>query len=139
MPKTVASADPELIPDEWIASLNNDADARRINSGTARFRACAPILDVFHPSVKNATALLAVLARWCDAADSGPGPVKRLLETYDESARSRLSVSEYVRLRMAVGVVTAGNESTSSRRDTASIIVRCPSRRARSLPLATRS
>ena len=109
MPKAVPALDP-LIPDELIASLNSDADARRINSGTARFRACAPLLETFHPSARNAAALLGVLARWCDAADSGPGPVKRLLEAYDEHARSRLSIPEYVHLRMAEGMVAMKEE-----------------------------
>jgi tetratricopeptide (TPR) repeat protein len=99
-----------LIPDELVASLNADADWRRIDSGTARIAGCARVLELFDPSVKNAATFLAVLARWCDVGDAGPEPVKRLLATYDEEIRSRLSVSEYVRLRMAEGMVAMKKE-----------------------------
>ena len=110
MPKAAASPDPAVIPDEFIQSMKDDADARRIGSGTARLIACAPIFDAFNPNARNSTAFLAVLARWCDAADAGPRPVKRLLATFDEAARSRLSISEYVQLRMAEGMVAMKEE-----------------------------
>jgi tetratricopeptide (TPR) repeat protein len=94
-----------LIPSELVVSLNADADCRRINSGTARISQCGHILEQFHPSAQNATAFLATFARWCDVGDDGPEPVRKLLATFDEDVRSRLSVAEYVRVRMAEGMV----------------------------------
>ena len=99
---TVASG---LIPDELVAALNDDANRRRIDSGTARIAGCRPIFEQFDPSAKNSSVFLAVAARWCDITDAGPEPIRKMLATYDEAARSRFSVADYVRVRMAEGMV----------------------------------
>ena len=105
------SARDDLIPDELLASLKDAADRRQIANGTAQMAACSHILDRFNPSLKNAPAFLAVLARWCDAGETGAVPVKKLLATYDPDTRSGLSVSDYVRLRMAEGMVAMKEET----------------------------
>jgi hypothetical protein len=91
---TVAS---ELIPDELVAALNDDANRRRIDSGTARMADCRTIFERFDPSAKNASVFLAVATRWCDIIDAGPEPIRKMLVTSDEAARSRFSVSHHER------------------------------------------
>jgi tetratricopeptide (TPR) repeat protein len=74
--------------------------------------------------VRNATAFLSVLARWCDVGDGGAGPVKKLLATYDETFRLRLPVSEYVRVLMAEGMVAMKEEMLDKAIDDFEIVLK---------------
>jgi tetratricopeptide (TPR) repeat protein len=102
---TVQSIKKQLIPDELVIALDDDANCRRITSGTTRISQCGLILEHFHPSLPNAAVFLAVFTRWCDVGDDGPEPVARLLATYDGDIRSQLSIADYARVRMADGMV----------------------------------
>jgi hypothetical protein len=110
MTSRVALRDQPLIPDGLVIALSTDADSRRIDAGTERVAGCAGILQSFKPAAKNATTFLTVLARWCDVGDGGVEPIEKLLATYDPAVRLQLSVSDYVRVRMAEGVVAMKRE-----------------------------
>jgi tetratricopeptide (TPR) repeat protein len=94
------------IPDELIVALTEDADCRRIESGISRLESCNKLLGVFDPSMENAASFLVVLARWCDIVDMGPAPVRMLLAKYDKALLAHLRVCDYVRIRLAQGMVS---------------------------------
>jgi tetratricopeptide (TPR) repeat protein len=99
-----------VIPQELLSTLNRDIDSRRIQHGMDRLAHIEQILAAFSPSLENAAAFLGSLAQWCDIGYGDATLVKRLLATYDHPSRCRLSISEYVHVRMAEGMVAMTEE-----------------------------
>ena len=112
------------ISDELVTGLSEDADFRRIASGMARIEKCTELIDSFDPSRENAAAFLVVLARWCDIVEIGPGPVKKLLGKYSNAIRARLPVTDYIRVRLAEGMVALSGETIEKALDDFDIVLR---------------
>ena len=103
-----------VIPRELLSTLSRDIDSRRIQHGMDRLANIEQILAEFSPSLENAAAFLGSLALWCDIGYGDATMVKRLLATYDHESRCRLSILEYVHVRMAEGMVAMTEEMLDS-------------------------
>jgi tetratricopeptide (TPR) repeat protein len=103
-----------MIPRELLSTLSRDIDSRRIQHGMDRLANIEQILAAFSPSLENAAAFLGSLAQWCDIGYGDATMVKRLLATYDHESRCRLSILEYVHVRMAEGMVAMTEEMLDS-------------------------
>jgi tetratricopeptide (TPR) repeat protein len=103
-----------VIPQELLSTLSRDIDSRRIQHGMHRLANIEQILEAFSPGLENAAAFLGSLAQWCDIGYGDATLVKRLLATYDHASRCRLSISEYVHVRMAEGMVAMTEEILDS-------------------------
>jgi tetratricopeptide (TPR) repeat protein len=103
--KNSAISEHPLLSEELLSTLREHIGTRRIAHGLSRLACCEPIFESFNPSLNNAAAFLGSLAQWCDIGFGSLDLLKRLLATYDPDSRSRLSVREYVDIRMADGVV----------------------------------
>jgi tetratricopeptide (TPR) repeat protein len=101
----MASARHPVIPVELLSTLSRDIDSRRIQHGMDQLANIEKILTAFDPKLENAAAFLGSLAQWCDIGFRDSVLVKRLLATYDHESRCKLSISEYVHVRMAEGMV----------------------------------
>ncbi len=104
----------ELIPQELLNTLSRDIDSRRIRHGLDRLANIEQILAAFSPSLENAAAFLGILAQWCDIGYGDATLVKHLLATYDHESRCKLSILEYVHVRMAEGMVAMTEEMLDS-------------------------
>jgi len=103
-----------VIPQELLSTLSRDIGSRRIQHGMERLAHIERILAAFSPSLENAAAFLGSLAQWCDIGYGDATLVRRLLATYDHESRCRLSISEYVHVRMAEGMVAMTEELLDS-------------------------
>jgi tetratricopeptide (TPR) repeat protein len=114
-------ANPEINA-ELLSQLQQHVAAREIERGIACLRAHQDLIARLDPSQENAARLVAQLAIWTDIGFSGP-PIRELLKRFARSRRngngatasigprSRLSLSEYICLRLAEGM-TAMSEET---------------------------
>ncbi|MGD1215609.1 MAG: hypothetical protein ABR861_11550 [Terriglobales bacterium] len=97
----------------FLAQLQEHVAAREIERGIACLRSHQDLIAKLDPSQENAARLLAQLAIWTDIGFSGP-PLRELLKRFEhtESAlRSKLSIAEYICLRMTEGVAAMADEA----------------------------
>jgi hypothetical protein len=113
-----------LIPEELVTALRRDIEARRVKDGMERLSQCTNIFDLFHPSLENAAAFLAVVARWCDVGYGDPKLIRRMLATYGSQAKSSLSISDYVYLRFADGMAAMTEEMSDSAIESFDIVLK---------------
>ncbi|MGB9234187.1 MAG: tetratricopeptide repeat protein [Terriglobales bacterium] len=85
--------------------------AREIERGLACLAAHGSIIAGVDPKQTNAARLLVLLAIWSDIGFTAAPPVKELLSRFDSRTRSRLSISDYICLRMAQGMVAMADEA----------------------------
>jgi tetratricopeptide (TPR) repeat protein len=95
---------------ELLNQLREDVAYRRIESGMRRLDEHRALLEAFDPSAKNAASFLGYLAQWVDIGYGSPELVRTLLAAFPKTVRSKLSVGEYVHLRMAEGVLAMAEE-----------------------------
>ncbi|MGB8013218.1 MAG: tetratricopeptide repeat protein [Terriglobales bacterium] len=97
----------------FLSQLEDHVAAREIESGIACLRAHQDLIASLDPSQENAARLLAQLAIWTDIGFKGP-PLKDVLQRFERlepSLRSRLSISDYICLRMAEGMAAMVEEA----------------------------
>jgi len=104
-----------LVPIEagFLSQLGEHVAAREIERGIACLRAHQDLIAKLDPSQQNAAHLLAHLAIWTDIGFSGP-PLRELLQRFEHLApglRSKLSISDYICLRMAEGMAAMVEEA----------------------------
>jgi len=99
------------IPQELLSELQAHVAAREIGRGLTCLRAHQEILAAIEPAQPNSARLLVLLAIWSDIGFSASPSVKELLSRFDSHARSRLSVSDYICLRMTQGMVAMAEEA----------------------------
>lgn len=99
-----------LLPIEagFLSQLQGHAAGREIERGIACLRAHQELIAQLDPSQENAARLLAHLAIWTDIGFSGP-PLREILKRF--GSRSKLSISDYICLRMAEGMAAMVEES----------------------------
>jgi hypothetical protein len=95
----------QLISSELLSTLRADIDSRRIGHGMNLLTNVNAIIDSFDPSIENAAAFLGIFAEWSDLGFGNLDLVKRLIACYNAEIRSKLSIDEYIPLRMAEGMV----------------------------------
>jgi tetratricopeptide (TPR) repeat protein len=101
-----------LIDAGFLAQLEGYVAEREIERGIVSLRSHQELISGLNPSQKNAACMLAHLAVWIDIGFSGP-PLKELLKPFElePGSRSKLSIGDYICLRMAEGMVAMAEES----------------------------
>ena len=97
----------------FLSQLQGHVAAREIERGMACLRSHQELIEKFDPCQENAARLLAHLAIWTDIGFSGP-PLRELLqrfEHFEPGLRSKLSIAEYICLRMTEGVAAMAEEA----------------------------
>src|SRR6202047_3192837 len=90
----------------FLSQLREDVAAREIERGIACLRSRRDLIGNLSPSHDNAARLRAHPAIWTDIGFSGP-PLRELLQRFEHlepGLRSKLSIADYMCLRMAEGM-----------------------------------
>ncbi len=104
---TSAPIDPRL-----LSKLEQHVASREVQQGIQRLQAHQELITGLSPAQENAARLMALLAIWIDIGFPSP-PLPELLSRFKSSAaaRSKLSVGDYIRLRVTEGMAAMGEES----------------------------
>jgi tetratricopeptide (TPR) repeat protein len=97
----------------FLSQLREHVAAREIERGIACLRSRPDLIANLDPSQENAAHLLAHLAIWIDIGFSGP-PLQELLQRFEHlepGSRSKLSIADYICLRMAEGMYAMVEEA----------------------------
>jgi tetratricopeptide (TPR) repeat protein len=97
----------------FLSQLREHVAAREIERGIACLRSQQDLIANLDPSQENAAHLLAHLAIWIDIGFSGP-PLQHLLQRFEQlepGLRSKLSIADYICLRMAEGMAAMVEEA----------------------------
>jgi len=97
----------------FLSQLREHVAAREIERGIACLQSRLDVIAKLDPSQQNAARLLAQLAIWTDIGFSGP-PLRELLQRFEHlepGLRSKLSIADYICLRMAEGMAAMGEEA----------------------------
>ena len=97
----------------FLSQLREHVAAREIERGIACLRSQQDLIANLDPSQENAARLLAHLAIWIDIGFSGP-PLQELLQRFEHlepGLRSKLSIADYICLRMAEGMAAMVEEA----------------------------
>jgi len=97
------------IDEAILAELQEHVAAREIERGLACLDSHQTVIAAIDPAQPNAARMLVLLAIWSDIGFSGPPSVKELLPRF--AARSSLSISDYLCLRMTEGMVAMAEEA----------------------------
>ena len=103
---------PEIDPG-FLAQLREHVAAREIERGIACLRSHQDLIANLDPSQENAGRLLAQLAIWTDIGFSGP-PLQELLRRFEHlkpGSRSKLTIADYICLRLAEGMAAMVEEA----------------------------
>src|SRR5258706_3436736 len=96
-----------------LSQLREHVAAREVERGIACLRSQQGLISNLDPTQENAARLLAHLAIWIDIGFSGP-PLQELLRRFEQlepGLRSKLSIADYVCLRMAEGMAAMAEEA----------------------------
>jgi len=102
----------------FLSQLREHVAAREIERGIACLRSHQDLIANLDPSQQNAARLLAQLAIWTDIGFSGP-PLREILKRFarsdrscdSDALRSKLSIADYICLRMAEGMAAMVEEA----------------------------
>jgi tetratricopeptide (TPR) repeat protein len=100
----------------FLSQLRGHVAAREIERGIACLRSHQDLIVNLDPSHENAARLLAQVAIWTDIGFSGP-PLKELLQRFEHlepELRSKLSIADYICLRMTEGMAAMVEEAMES-------------------------
>jgi tetratricopeptide (TPR) repeat protein len=92
------------IPDSLLQGLKEHLVARRVSDGIALLNAHAQLFHSVNPAQPNAAGFVSCVAQWVDIGYRDPKLLQQLLERFPAPLRSRLPVSDYLKLRMAEGL-----------------------------------
>jgi tetratricopeptide (TPR) repeat protein len=92
------------IPDSLLRGLREHLVARQVSDGIALLNANAQLFLSLNPAQPNAAGFVSCVAQWIDIGYRDPKLLQELLERFPASARSKLPVGDYLRLRMAEGL-----------------------------------
>ena len=97
----------------FLSQLREHVAAREIERGIACLQSRQDLIANLDPSQENAARLLAHLAIWTDIGFNGPS-LQQLLQRFQQlepGLRSKLSIADYICLRMAEGVAAMAEEA----------------------------
>jgi tetratricopeptide (TPR) repeat protein len=100
------------ISDDFLAQLKEDLVHRRVGHGMARLGDHHHLLTSLDPEQKNAGRFAGYLAQWVDIGFQRPSLVKEIVARFTKPARARLSLHDYMYLRLAEGMVALAEEAT---------------------------
>ncbi|MBZ5665041.1 MAG: tetratricopeptide repeat protein, partial [Acidobacteriia bacterium] len=98
---------------DFLSELREHVAAREIERGIACLQSHKDLIAKLDPSQENAARLLAQIAIWTDIGFNGP-PLRHLLKRFEHwktGSRSRLSIGDYLCLRMAEGMAAMVEEA----------------------------
>ncbi len=113
LPTDLAPIDLVAIDLDFLSQLREHVAAREIERGIACLRSHQDLIAKLDPSQQNAARLLAQIAIWTDIGYNGP-PLKELLQRFEHlepQLRSKLSIADYICLRMAEGMAAMVEEA----------------------------
>src|SRR5271156_1609747 len=104
-----------LIPASLLSHLQKHVAAREVRCGIECLQSHQHLIDQLNPNQENAARLVAQLAIWSDIGFSGT-PLNEILNRFDagSGARSKLSIGDYICLRMAEGMAAMEEEAMES-------------------------
>jgi tetratricopeptide (TPR) repeat protein len=101
------------VDDGFLSQLREYVAEREVERGIACLRSHQELIAGLDPSQENAARLLAHLAIWTDIGFSDPR-LKKILKRFQQQAggsRAKLSISDYICLRMAEGMAAMSEEA----------------------------
>ncbi len=109
------SSTSEPIDHRLLSKLEQHVASREVHQGIQRLQSHQELITDLGPAQENAARLMALLAIWIDIGFSSP-PLSELLGRFKSSAaaRSQLSISDYICLRITEGMAAMGEESMES-------------------------
>jgi tetratricopeptide (TPR) repeat protein len=105
------SNDAAEIASEFLAQLKEHLVCRRVQQGMTLLEEHRHLLTLFDPEKKNAGVFVGYLAQWVDLGFQRPVLIKNILPLFTKPVCARLSVLDYLYLRMAEGMVAMSEES----------------------------
>ena len=99
------------IDEAFLSQLQAHVAAREVELGITCLASHKRVVGGIDPVAPNATRLLLLVAIWSDIGFASSPSVKALLSRFDARPRSNLSVSDYICLRMAHGMVAMADEA----------------------------
>src|SRR5271166_7102926 len=93
----------EILP-AFLDDLRDDLVFRRIGCGMQRLDAHREFIEHFDASAPNAVPFLSYLAQWVDVGYGDAEMVRGLLACFPQGPRVRLTLSDYIHLRMTEGM-----------------------------------
>ena len=100
-----APAVPPPVPLALIEELAEYLTRRRIQRGMECLHRHASLIAALHPDQPNAGCFLGHLARWVDIGYDRPGLIRELLMRFNSAGRSRLSLNDYMHVRIAESLI----------------------------------
>lgn len=102
------------VPDEFIRRLKTAIIDRRISEGLALLESFRDRIATIGPTTRNAGVFAGCLAQWVDAGFEGLDELRALLAALPGSHRTTMSLTDYVYLRMADGMLAMADEEVES-------------------------
>ena len=102
------------VPDEFIRRLKNTLIERRITEGLSLLESFRDRIATIGPGTRNAGIFAGFLAQWVDAGFDGLNELRALLAALPGSHRTTMSLTDYVYLRMADGMLAMADEEAES-------------------------
>jgi tetratricopeptide (TPR) repeat protein len=93
------------IPDTLLQQLRGFLVDRQVSSGIRLLNENAGLFSSLDRKQRNAALLVGAVAQWVDIGYRGPELIEQLLERFPKDQRGKLSIGEYVQLRMAEGLL----------------------------------
>ena len=100
----------------FLAQLQGHVAEREVERGIACLQSHQDVIAKLDPCQENAARLLAQLAIWTDIGFNGP-PLRELLHRFEHlepGSRSKLSIADYICLRMAEGMAGMAEEAVET-------------------------
>lgn len=105
-----ATPGPIQISEAFLSELRECLAQRCIERGLACLKSHAALLERLDPSQANAACFVGHLAQWIDVGAFDQPCLKALLRRFDTQARAKLSLNNYLYLRMADGMLAMAEE-----------------------------
>ena len=102
------------IDEAFLSELQAHVAAREIEGGLTCLALHKEVIAGIVPAQAHAARLLLLVAVWSDIGFAASPPVKELLSRFDARSRSRLTISDYICLRMAHGMVAMAEEAVET-------------------------
>src|SRR5258708_2151700 len=99
------------LDEAFLALLREQIAAREIERGIAILQTHADLIANCDLQNQHAARFVVHLSVWVDIGFDGLPQLKALLQRFEPKHRSRLSLADYIQLRMAEGMVAMRDEA----------------------------
>jgi tetratricopeptide (TPR) repeat protein len=108
VPRRVVSASPQIDAD-FLSQLERHVATREIELGIDSLNSRDELVSHLDPSAENSARLVVYLAIWTDIGFSAP--LREILKRFKTEPRSKLSVADFICLRIAEGMAAMAEET----------------------------